>query len=687
MRSTTAGEITTLDSTSRRETLRVKVANGSGTMIDLTSWVESYSIDHDVDQPVSGATIAFTRANGTTQSLAPLRTDSTLNVDDAAAYAPIIDLNRAITIEVATTDIGAAIVAGDYKMMFDGTIDIVDWAATPIVATCRDGMAALVDRWVEDTAYYGSSPVGTNLEVVMEDIADDVFGAGVEPVFTPISPAYAVNKYQQQEMSVMDAWTDLVQLRGMDIREKWDDGTSAFRHTLYEPDRAKVIPDHTFIPSKYFTISQLTLELTNIRNVVQVTFKDSANLGNRNKVTVTDGPSITKYGRRFFRMQEADTSPIDTSAEATTMANAAVADLKDPKAEQEVEMPFFWPAELGDLYRYPDNRVHYNTNQDWAVVEIKHTFVGGENPRHRTIIKTRGSPIGQYATWYGRGGSGGGPSSGGGSAFAPYPFITPLGTEASDLTWDLRFNALNGSGGGGTNLTYTIYLKEGVGAPTLLNSGNASAFPKDLTVVRDPKQSGVLTFRVTDAATGLFAEATYGIPAANTFLNNVGLVIGTEIEANTVGPGQTNSRFRTKLSDTASQSIATSTGTNLTFNTELWDNGSLHSTVSNTDRIVVPAGGDIGNWYLAGIVPFDANATGRREARIWHMPVGGGPGSLVAETVVAGLSDAGVGPTLNISGVAQPPAVGDYFVLEGWQNSGGALNVTSSRRFSATHIW
>lgn len=491
-------------------------------MIDLSRWVESYSIDHDVDQPVGGATVAFRRDSGTTQSLSPLRTDSTLNVNDGGAYAPILDLNRAITIEVATTNIGAVIVATDYKMMFDGTIDIVNWEDSPVVVTCRDGMAPLVDGWIETEAFFGTTPVGTPIQDVMDDVSDSVFGAGVEPVYTPVDPLYDIVRYRQQKMSVMDSWIDLMQLRGLDIREKWHDGTSAFRHTLQEPPRTKTVPDHTFTPNKYIAVRQLNLELTNIRNAIQVSYRNSANMGNRAEVTRTDGPSITKYKRRFFLIQEDDSSPIDTSAEATLMGDAALADLKEPKAEQEVEMPFFWPTELGDLYRYTDNKVHYNTDQDWAVVEIKHIFARGH---HRTIIKVRGSPIGQYNTWLGRGGTIGGGGGTGAVAKPPQPFIQPLNTEGDELDWDLRFNAVNGSGGGGTNLTYTIKLKKTFATETTLSSGNASAFPLDLTVVRDPKQAAVLTFRVTDAATAMFAEATWSIPAYTPYVNATGLEI------------------------------------------------------------------------------------------------------------------------------------------------------------------
>lgn len=531
MRSTTAGELTTLGLPTRLVTPRIKVANGSGTMIDLTSWFEHAKIEHDVDQPIDGATVSFSRAHGSTQSLSPLRTDSTLNVKDDLTFAPMLDLNRSVTIEVATTPIGTAPVAGDYKTLFKGTIDVVEFQKSPVTIICRDLGAPLVDRWIETEATYGTGG-GTAIQTVMQNILDAVFGGGIYTLYVPISPGANVTTYRQQKMTVMDALQDLAQQIGWDVRFKWDDGTSTFRLTLSEPPRTKTTPDYTFGPSAYHDITRLEIDITNVRNVLTGSFRDAADLGNRNSVTRSDATSITKYGRRFFFIQEADVSPIDTSSEMTTMLDAALADLKEPKAEQEVDMPFFWPADLSDLYRYSPNSVHYDSNQDIAVVEFSHELTRNS---HRTRALVRGTPIGQYATWLGRGGTmGGGGPGGAAPASPPYPFISPLGTEANDLTWDLRFNALVGSGGGGTNLTYTIKSKTSFGAPTTLDSGNASAFPKDLTVTRDPKQDAVLTFRVTDAATGLFAEATWAIPAVNAFLNATGNVLGSLIVDSTV---------------------------------------------------------------------------------------------------------------------------------------------------------
>lgn len=401
MRSTSAGELSTLAAQTRTVTQRVKVANGSGTMIDYTNWLEETNANIDIDRPVSALTVQFRRDSGPIQSLAPFRTDSSLNrLDDGVTYSPALDAGRSVTWEVATTPIGTLPQAADFKLLFKGTIDAVDFDHSPISVECRDLGSVIVDRGIEVEAAYGSG-AGVALETVMQANLDTAFGSGFIPLYTPISPSYLISPaYIQQRQSEMDAQQALAQLPGWDVRYWWDSATSAFRFTLQQPPRTKTTPDYTFGPGAYFDISRLSIDRTNIRNVIAVSYFDTAS-NTRLVVTVSDATSITKYGRRYFFIQEADGSPINTNAEATTMANAALSDMKEPKAEAEIEMPFFWPVELWDLYRFSANGVQINSNQDWAVVSISHKLTRGS---HSTILTVRGAPAGGYLTWLDRGG-------------------------------------------------------------------------------------------------------------------------------------------------------------------------------------------------------------------------------------------------------------------------------------------
>lgn len=494
MRTTTAPELTTLADPTRQITQRYKVANGSGTLIDLTSWVEDTGNNIDIDRPASALTVLFRRDSGTTLSLSPLRTDSTLNrLDDGTTYSPQLLGGRRLTWEVATTPIGTPPVAGDYKFLFDGFIDVIDFDHSPISCDCRDKGGVLVDRGVEVEAPYGSVS-GVALETVMQAILDATFGGGVIPLDVPVSPSYLVSPiYIQQRQSMMDAMQVLAQLPGWDVRYWYDTGSATFKFRLQQPPRTKTTPDHTFGPSSYYDITRLSIDRTNIKNVIAVSYFD-ATLGYRDVVTVADATSITKYGRRYFYLQEDDGSPISTNAEATAMANAILSDLKEPKAEAEIELPFFWPAELWDLYRFTANGVHINSDQDWAVVSISHKL---RRNHHRTVLTVRGAVSGGFLTWLDRPkGPGHRPGEVG-----PEPRIEVFGPP-SGLTYQLRYSAT----GGTAPLTYERRIDvDGVSTgtyspPALLGVGVLE------WVTIQPYYATRVFLRVTDA-TGLEGNA------------------------------------------------------------------------------------------------------------------------------------------------------------------------------------
>lgn len=496
MRSATGGELTVLAAATRRITHRVKVKNGSGTFIDLSSWVASVSLDRDIDQPVDGLTIAFRRDSGTTLSLSPLRTDSTLNrLDDGTTYSPQLDVNREITYEVATTAIGATVVAGDYKLLFVGSIDNVAFEQSPVVCTCRDQGGLLVDRWVEAVAPYGSG-AGVALETVMQDVLDDTLTSGFVTLNVPglpgfpafsVSPAYA-----QQVQSLMEAMSALAQLPGGDARYMHDAGTNTFKFTLHDPPRSKTTPDHTFGPSDYIEVTRLELDRTNIRNVITITYPDTA-AGGHLSVTVFDAASITKYGRRFLPIQEPTGSPINTNARATAMANDILWDLKDPKAEFEIDMPFFWPTDLWDLYRFTNNSVHFNTNQDWAVVSITHRL---SRNQHRTKLEVRGLPAGAYHAWRGRGD----PYNPRPGEVGPEAHIEEMGGGTTPGVENIRYY-----GTGGTQ-PYTYRRRIDVETVSIGTWSAPAALPDTEWVVADPTFPTRIFLEVTDA-TGLIGNA------------------------------------------------------------------------------------------------------------------------------------------------------------------------------------
>jgi hypothetical protein len=129
--------------------------------------------------------------------------------------------------------------------------------------------------------------------------------------------------------------------------------------------------------AQYIDVVSLEIDRTTVRNDVKVFFGPVLTDGySRAVAAASDGTSAARYGARNIIIQEDTSSAIDTQAEADTMAAAILADLKDPKAEQSIEMLYYWPVEVTDLHRYSANGVHYNANQDLAVVRIRHVLGG-----------------------------------------------------------------------------------------------------------------------------------------------------------------------------------------------------------------------------------------------------------------------------------------------------------------------
>jgi hypothetical protein len=137
--------------------------------------------------------------------------------------------------------------------------------------------------------------------------------------------------------------------------------------------------------------------------------------------------------------------------------------------------------------------------------------------------------------------------------------------------------------------------------------------------------------------------------------------------------GESGSKPFCRAYNSAAILVATATSTALTFNSERFDNAGMHSTVSNTSRITVPAGG-AGQYLFGGSVAFAGNATGQRVIEIM---VNGT--TLITRKTALGLSADECGmETVTM----YPMAVGDYVELRVYQNSGGNLNVVVGGAYS-----
>ena len=172
-----------------------------------------------------------------------------------------------------------------------------------------------------------------------------------------------------------------------------------------------------------------------------------------------------------------------------------------------------------------------------------------------------------------------------------------------------------------------------------------------------------ITFDV-DTDTGFYREA------ADTLSVSTGGVKALGIDSTQFIDSPTQPRCA--VYHAVTQSISTGTDTVVLFDSELFDVGGLHSTVSNTGRFTVPAGGD-GVYLVIGVVVFAANATGvRRASVIKNGTITIGISSNTIETSPTAVADTGLSIMAIVSLVA-----GDYVELMAYQTSGGALNISS----------
>lgn len=137
-----------------------------------------------------------------------------------------------------------------------------------------------------------------------------------------------------------------------------------------------------------------------------------------------------------------------------------------------------------------------------------------------------------------------------------------------------------------------------------------------------------------------------------------------------VGPGVTTgfSSIGPSLcyvTGTAVQSIPNAANTVLLWSFNSIDNQGLHSTTTDTDKIYIK---EAGIYRISAQFTFAANATGVRQARILK-----NGSALNRTTVTVPVSSASITSTMH-SAIVNSAVPGDYFSVDVYQNSGGALD-------------
>lgn len=388
---------------------RLEVDRGGGDWVDLVDyldrdWVESVSVVRSIE---TSAAVLSVKLYGVVHGVysSPFLASSVFNASGTILTPP-----NPIRMYVATVPQGTprrTIGSSEWVLFFQGKIDSVANNGTSL--TCRDRAAYLLDTWIEYTDEYGANDGSKLIEEVIQDLLTDHSKGPLAPV-TLYGPngtsgdpypagdatAFAIIEYEQQRQSLFDAVKVLADQIGYDIRYRYHEGSGIndFVLVLEEPDRTPVSTALTVTKSMMLKSPLISFNDAYIRNYIVVVYNGQD--GKRENVFEKDDTSINAYGRRWMEISEESSSQIDTEAEATALAAAALADLKDPIAQFNLQIPFFYPLQLKDYITIEADDVYFDSNKDLAVVSIEDTFMGGQAI---TTIRAEGTPATRKSTW------------------------------------------------------------------------------------------------------------------------------------------------------------------------------------------------------------------------------------------------------------------------------------------------
>jgi len=134
---------------------------------------------------------------------------------------------------------------------------------------------------------------------------------------------------------------------------------------------------------------------------------------------------------------------------------------------------------------------------------------------------------------------------------------------------------------------------------------------------------------------------------------------------------------RARLTHSTTQSLTDGALTAVAFDGEATDSAALHDNATNNSRITIPTG-EGGMWLFSGLVEFAANATGQRKLQ-FRTDGSANFGGVTVDAAASGVTQLALTFMLVLN-------AGQYAELMASQNSGGALNLTSTRQFSAQRI-
>lgn len=369
MISATAADLADLLEVDRRESFRVRIADHTDTLQDLSDEVLSLDVEIDVNTPSRAANILMRLGDKS-----PFETN------------PVIYPRRRVVIDLEVRRHDEAL-GSNWIEAFNGylKVPVVNAKQDKVRIPCQDRWLTLRDALIRTEANYGSSG-GTPIQTVLQNLIDNTLGSGVFTVSTVGTPTTPIKTFPQRRMKLAQALIDVTNWTGWDLRFY---GTTL---TFQQPPRSKTTPDYTFTTNGFFDLPSAVLNPDGIVNIVDIQW-DDANTETGEDTTSTAGP----WGEKAVYIDARQDAQITTAPLAQALADIIVTDRANPLTEWEVRGRLFPFAEIWDLYRFPALAKVTSGTTDLAVSKIVHRFP--ENGMPHTMLYLSGSPSGGVDRW------------------------------------------------------------------------------------------------------------------------------------------------------------------------------------------------------------------------------------------------------------------------------------------------
>lgn len=347
------------------------------------------------DAVVSEANVNFIRkSNGRT--LAPGITLEAFN-QVASEFKPFLHPDTEIRVYAANLVKTDPDSAASYRPWFIHDLHVVEWPADTVSTLTRSLDARIEDAEIEEEEERGAPDPGTPVTSETQGLLNRWL-EDPPTVYTPVSLAgIGIGPYKPAGKLGQQVRTNAQEAFAGDARYVWDNGTSAFRYTLYSPPRDKTTPDLYLTASQVREIPGLSETGEHIRTAFSITFTDEDGRIVRRNKTVTYPAGSPSYRRRWMGMVEGEKSPIKTVAQADAMLDFAAHDLSKPLAEMRLRIPFLPWIGLHDMIEIGPDFARFDISTQWSVVGFSHMVNATE--RYTDVEVRGGGPVGQFYAW------------------------------------------------------------------------------------------------------------------------------------------------------------------------------------------------------------------------------------------------------------------------------------------------